>query len=141
MSQPHDPPEAITPTGPPTGGADMSGYVSEGNATPDAEPWPMEDPARAAAREARLEELRQLYPNQRVAIRDEWDGTQLVEPFVIAVSDDYAVIHSAIQSLPEEQRTRCMVQFLMPPNWAKITPLWIVRDENANVRPLRRPSE
>jgi hypothetical protein len=69
-------------------------------------------PPRSAAISARFAELRRQHPGKYLAFREEWDGDELREPFVVAVGETLEEVESATAALPTAERARVFIEFL-----------------------------
>jgi hypothetical protein len=83
-----------------------------------------ETPERQAARNARIAELCAKYSGQFAAIREEWDGAQIVEPFLLAVAPSAIAAEQALKELSPELAVQVVIEYLLPPNRAMATPFW-----------------
>jgi hypothetical protein len=83
-----------------------------------------ETPERQAARNARIAELCAQYPGQFVVIREEWDGAQIVEPFLLAVAPTAIAAEEALKNQPPELAAGAAIEYLMPRDRAMVTRLW-----------------
>lgn len=75
-------------------------------------------PERIKAETVAFREIQQKHPRMYALIRQTWDGTKLVEPYLLAVSaveEDVAAIYNA---LPEGERRDAEVRYVHPAGMA-----------------------
>jgi hypothetical protein len=83
-----------------------------------------ETPERMATRNARIAELCAKHPGQFAAIREEWDGAKIVEPFLLAVAPSAIAAEQALKDCLPELAANAVIEYLIPPNRAMATPFW-----------------
>lgn len=71
-------------------------------------------PERTRAETEAFHELRQKHPRMYVLIRRQWDGTKLVEPYLLAVSAVEEEVAAIYYSLPVAERRDAEVRYVHP---------------------------
>ena len=105
---------------------------------PQHSAWPEEGTTHSTARNTRLAELRRLYPDHYIAYRDEWDGTRLLEPFLLAVGANENGVRAALGTLSSEQSAEAVVRHLPARCVANVWSVWVIRDRDGNVSALKK---
>ena len=71
-------------------------------------------PERTQAETVAFHEIQRKHPRMYVLIRQKWDGTKLVEPFLLAVSAVEEEVAAIYYSLPEGERRDAEVRYVHP---------------------------